>query len=390
MAHYNTILNQLLTHIPRHQFQTLVESHSADRYAKTFTAWKQLAVLLFAQAGGKDSLRDIQNALAAQGQKLYHVGLPEAVRRSTLADANNRRAWEIFEGLFYKILERCRSVTPQHKFKFKNPLYSLDSTVIDLCLSMFPWAKFRTAKGALKLHYQLDYAGHIPCLLVVTEGREQDVSVAKREFPIEPDSIYCFDRGYVDFGYFRRLHEMGCTFVTRAKENMSYRITGQQDCLKNRGVLMDATIERAEGTYVGKDSPMRLIRYYDKESERTFDFLTNNTDLAATTIAGIYKARWQIEAFFKWIKQNLKMKTFLGTSKNAVMTQVWVAMIYYLLLAYIKYQTKYGASLFYLHRLVRETLLDRIGLIDLLNLDETRLRRLRRTDPQLHFAFLSP
>ena len=242
----------------------------------------------------------------------------------------------------------------------------------------------------MKLHTQFDYSGHIPCLIVVTEGRENDVSVAKKDFPIEPDSIYCFDRAYVDFSYFRRLHDMGCTFVTRMKTNIAYRITGQQDCLKNRGVLLDATIERSSGDYAGKDSPLRLIRYHDKETDRDFEFVTNNTTLAATTIAAIYKARWQIEAFFKWIKQNLKIKSFLGTTENAVLTQIWVAMIYYLLLAYIKYQTKYKASLFYLHRLVRETLLDRITLVDLLNLNERRLRRLRTLDPQLHFGFLSP
>jgi IS4 transposase len=225
--------------------------------------------------------------------------------------------------------------------------------------------------------------------MVITEGRENDVSVAKKDIPIEPDSIYCFDRGYVDFGYFRRLHEMGCTFVTRVKKNLVYKITGQQECLKNRGVLMDATIVRGRGEYEGKDCPLRVIRYYDKENDRTLEFLTNNTTFAATTIAAIYKARWQIEAFFKWIKQNLKVKTFLGTTENAVLSQIWVAMIYYLLLAYIKYQTKYGRSLFYLHRLIKETLLDRITLVDLLNLNEPRLKRLKRLDPQLQFSFIS-
>jgi hypothetical protein len=170
---------------------------------------------------------------------------------------------------------------------------------------------------------------------------------------------------------------------------LSYRVTGQQECLKNRGVLMDATIERGQGEYVGKDCPLRLIRYYDKENDRTLEFLTNNMTFAATTIAEIYKARWQIEAFFKWIKQNLKIKTFLGTTENAVLSQIWVAMIYYLLLAYIKYQTKYGRSLFYLHRVIKETLLDRIPMMDLLNLNEARLKRLKRLDPQLHFSFIA-
>lgn len=389
MAHYNTILNQLLLHVPRHQFDRLVETHKADRYAKTFSTWNQLTVMLYAQASGKESLREIEQGLETQESKTYHVGLAGPVRRTTLADANGRRKWEIFRGVFGELLTRCRSVTPKHKFRFKNPLYSIDSTVNSLCLSLFPWARYRTAKGGLKLHYQLDYAGHIPSLMVITEGRENDVSVAKKDIPIEPDSIYCFDRGYVDFGYFRRLENMGCTFVTRMKKNLSYRVTGQQECLKNRGVLMDATIERGQGEYVGKDCPLRLIRYYDKENDRTLEFLTNNMTFAATTIAEIYKARWQIEAFFKWIKQNLKIKTFLGTTENAVLSQIWVAMIYYLLLAYIKYQTKYGRSLFYLHRVIKETLLDRISLMDLLNLNEARLKRLKRLDPQLHFSFIA-
>jgi hypothetical protein len=264
VAHYNTILNQLLFHVPRHQFDRLVETHQADRYAKTFSTWNQLTVMLYAQSSGKESLREIEQGLETQESKTYHVGLAGPVRRTTLADANGRRKWEIFRGVFGELLTRCRSVTPKHKFRFKNPLYSIDSTVIGLCLSLFPWARYRTAKGGLKLHYQLDYAGHIPSLLVITEGRENDVSVAKKDIPIEPDSIYCFDRGYVDFGYFRRLENMGCTFVTRMKKNLSYRVTGQQECLKNRGVLMDATIERGQGEYVGKDCPLRLIRYYDQ------------------------------------------------------------------------------------------------------------------------------
>lgn len=390
MPHYNTILNQLLVHVPRHQFDRLVKAHQADRYAKSFTTWNQLTVMLYAQSSGKESLREIEQGLETQESKTYHVGLTGPVRRTTLADANSRREWAIFKGVFGELLIRCRSVTPKHKFRFKNPLYSLDSTVISLCLSVFPWAKYRTAKGGLKLHYQLDYAGDIPSLLVITEGRENDLSVAKKDIPIEPDSIYCFDRAYVDFSYFRRLDDMGCTFVTRVKKNLTYRVTGQQECLKRRGVLMDARIERASGDYVGKDCPLRLIRYYDKDSDRTLEFLTNNTTFAATTIAEIYKSRWQIEAFFKWIKQNLKIKTFLGTTENAVLSQIWVAMIYYLLLAYIKYQTKYGRSLFYLHRLIKETLLDRITLVDLLNLNENRLKRLRFMDPQLHFGFLGP
>lgn len=388
MAHYNTIMNQLLTHIPRHQFETLVRRGEGDRYVKTFSTWNQFTTLLFAQASGKDSLRDIQNSMAAQASKLYHLGMTGPVAKSTFADANKNRDASIFEGLFYRLLERCQSMAPKHKFRFDNPLHTFDSTTIDLCLAAFPWAKFRKTKGALKLHCKLDHSGHIPTFAVITHGKRHDVSVAKDSFDLTPDSIYCFDKGYTDFAWFRRIQEAKAFFVTRAKDNLAYHITGQQKCLKNKGVLMDATIQLS-GFYAEKkfSGPLRLVRYYDKDNDRTFEFLTNNFHLAAATIARVYQARWQIEAFFKWIKQNLKIKTFLGTSQNAVMIQVWVAMCYYLLLAYIKFQTKLGYSLFYLHRLIRQTLLDRMSLIDLLHLDEKRLLKIKTQDPQLSFAF---
>lgn len=384
MAHYNTILNQLLTLIPRHEFDRLTRGHQSDRYVKRFSTWNQLTTLLYAQASGKDSLRDIQNALAAQGAKTYHLGLPR-VCRSTLAEANAQRRYETYEAVFYRLLERCRSLTPKHKFRFHNPLYTWDATTIDLCLAMFPWARFRTAKGAIKLHYQLTHAGHLPDLLVVTDGKGHDLSVAKQHFPLIPDSIYCFDRGYLDFPWFRRIDTMGAYFVTRLKTTIAYRVSGQHNPSKNKHVLLDVPIQRTNAD--DGPLPLRLVRYHDPDTDRVFDFLTNNTTLAASTIAAIYKARWQIEAFFKWLKQNLKIKTFLGTTKNAVMTQIWVAMIYYLLLAYLKYQTKCRFSLFYLHRLVQETLLDRLSLIDLIHLTPSRRSALARGDPQLLFQF---
>jgi transposase len=387
MAHSNTLMNQLLVHIPRHDFQTLVSQWGGDRYAKTFTTWNQFVTLLYAQAGDKRSLRDVQNGLSLQSGKLYHLGFTAPIRRSTLSDANARRNWAIFQGLFDKLLDRCQTLSPKHKFRFKNPLRIWDATVIDLCLSMFPWAKFRKTKGALKLHCQLEGAGHIPSFAVVTDGKCHDVRAAKTFFDLIPDSIYCVDKGYVDFELFRRMHDAGAFFVTRAKKNLVYAITGQHKLPKNKAVLEDRSIELG-GFYSHADFPypLRLIRFYDAENDRVFEFLTNNFRLSAATIAGIYKARWQIEAFFKWIKQNLKVKTFLGTSKNAVLTQIWVAMCYYLLLAYIKFQGKYRFSLFYLHRMVKETLMERFSLIDLLGLKEAKLPKIRDKD-QLCLAF---
>jgi len=385
MAHYTTIMNELLNLIPRHRFETIVKNSSGDCYVKRFGCWNQLTVLLYAQASGRDSLRDIEQTFKVNTERLYHLGLP-AIKRSTLADANTSRDYRIFEGLFYRLLERCKEITPKHKFKFKNPLYTLDATVIDLCLASFPWAKFRTTKGALKLHYQFDYSGQIPSFLVVTDAKHHEVQVAQKNFDILADSIYCFDKGYLDFGWFRRIKEAHSCFVTRAKDNLKYTVIGQHNQANKKGVLSDEIISLS-GYYQSKDYPdkLRLIRYYDKETDKTLVFLTNNFGLCALTIAQIYKARWQIEIFFKWIKQNLKIKTFLGTSKNAVLTQIWVAMCYYLLLAYIKYQSRYKYSLFYLHRVIKETLLSRFTLIDLLRASERILPRLKDTEAQ--FAF---
>ncbi len=387
MGHINTIMSQLLTLIPRHEFQSLVSQWGTELRKEYFNTWNQFTTLLYAQAGDKQSLRDIQNGLAAQSSKLYHLGIAGTIPRSTLSDANKARNGAVFQGLFDKLLERCQMLSPKHRFKFKNPLRIWDATVIDLCLSMFPWAKFRRTKGALKIHCQLEQAGQIPSFAVVTDGKCHDVRAAKTFFDLVPDSIYCADRGYVDFTLFRRIHDAGAFFVTRAKDNLNYTVVGQQETLKNKGVLKDQTIT-LNTFYSQKDfpGPLRLIRFYDKDEDRTFEFLTNNFKLAAATIAAIYKARWHIEAFFKFIKQNLKVKTFLGTSKNAVLTQLGVAMCYVLLLAYIKFQTKFKFSMFYLHRLIKETLFERLSLIDLLGLNESKLPKIRDKD-QLCFNF---
>ena len=383
MAHYNTVLHQLVSLLPGHQFDKFVEDLDGDRYVKTFSTRSQLTVLLYAQAGGKQSLRDIENGLLAQGNRLYHLGLPPKIARSTLSDANAKRDSRIYEQLFYTLLGHCRDLTPKHRFRFKNPLYSLDATVIDLCLASFPLAKFRARKGARKLHYQLDHSGELPVFLSITDGKKHEISVAKSELTIIPDSIYCFDMGYIDYSWFRRISDEKAFFVTRAKDNMVARFIGQHETPKKPGVIFDDVIEMG-GFYARKDFPgqLRHIGFYDAESDRYIEFITNNFTLAAATIAHIYKARWQIEIFFKWIKQNLKIKTFLGTSKNAVMTQIWVAMCYYLLLAYVKYQTRYKQSLFYLHRIVRETLLERASFIDLLSLNDSRLARLKSQELQ--------
>jgi len=385
MSQYNTIFNQMLHLIPRHRFETLVASHQADRYVKHLTSWRQFTTLLYAQISGKDSLREIEQGLQVNESRIYHLGLTR-IKRSTLADANNRRSHEIFEGLFYRVLERCQNITPKHKFRFKNPLFTFDSTLIELCLSVFPWAKYRFSKGAVKLHYQFNHAGCIPEFLIITGADANDMKVAKKFFHIQPDSIYCLDRGYVDFSLFRRIHDRKSFFVTRAKTGINCTVIGQHSEPNKKGVLADHLIKF--NIYESRKDinfPVRLIRYYDSQTDKELTFLTNNLHLSAFTIAQIYKARWQVEIFFKWIKQNLKIKNFLGTSHNAVLTQIWVAMLYYLLLAYIKFQSRYQRSLFYLHRVIRDTLLTKNTLLDLLRANERIISKLQRDDPQLSF-----
>lgn len=383
----NTIMTELLKIFPRYEFEKLEERYNGNHYTKYFTGWQQLITLLFAQAGGKDSLRDIETSLSVHYSKWYHIGL-KGIKRSTLSDAMQNRPYEIFEGLFYKLLDKCQSVTPRHRFKFKNPLYTLDSTVIDLCLSIFPWATFRKRKGAIKLHYLYDHSGSLPTFMTMSDGKTHDIRVAKSneklDFAFLPDSIISIDKAYIDYRWLYSLNQRQITFVTRAKNNMEYKVTGQHQAIKRKQVICDNRI-RLIGYESRKKYPeeLRIVDYTDPDTGKQYEFLTNNLKLAAKTIADIYKSRWQIELFFKWIKQNLKIKSFLGTSPNAVLTQVWVAMCFYLLLTYIKYQTKYGYSLTELSRMIKEVLMDRTNLVDILSLNVKTVRKAREPVPQM-------
>jgi hypothetical protein len=370
MSYVNTVLNQLLQVVNRHDFENRVKEFSGDRYVKKFDCWNQFTVLLYAQLKGHDSLRDIVEGLKSHSSKLYHAGL-NSVARSTLSDANNLRDYRIYKEVFYDLLKKCQSLTPKHPFKFKNPLYSLDSSIIELSLSVFPWADYNKTKGAMKLHCLLDHSGTIPSFVAVTLGRKVDITLAKEtDLPLMPDSIVVMDRGYIDFEFLYNLHQKGVFFVTRTKKNMVYNLIGQHETPNIKGLINDFRILPAgvDSTYTYPEE-MRVIWWHDEETDKDFEFMTNNFKLAASTIAAIYKARWQIELFFKWIKQNLKIKTFLGTSLNAVLTQIWIAMCCYLLLAYIKYQTRYRFSLLCLTRVIKETLMDRRAFFDLLSLD---------------------
>lgn len=386
MSYASTIFQQFLSLVPRHHFDRAVEKYQGNRYAKSFTCWGQFFANLYAQISLKASLRDIEIGLKAQQPKWGHLGVSK-IARSTLADANKNRDYQIYETLFYKMLSRCKDITPKHKFRFKNPLYSLDSTLIELCLSLFPWAKYRKRKGAIKLHCLLDHRGELPSFVVMTEGKPHDIKVARHlNFPLSPDSILVVDRGYVDFEWLWNLHSRRVFFVTRMKDNLDYAVTGQQKNLKGKGILAEETIILT-GVQTQDKYPeeLRLVTFHDEEEDKTYQFLTDNFALAASTIAAIYKARWAVETFFKWIKQHLKIKTFLGTSTNAVLTQIWTAMIHYLLLAYVKYQTKYRYSLLTFSRLIQAALFERISLVDLLSLQLSNLSKLKSTTLQLDF-----
>lgn len=329
-----TIFAELLKLCPRYHFEKAVERYQGDRYVKIFTTWQQYITLLYSQITQKDSLRDIETGLSAQSSRWYHLGL-SGVHKSTLSDANTKRDYRIFEETFYHLLARCKDLTPKHKFRFKNPLYTIDATTIDLCLSVFPWAKFRKSKGAIKMHCLYNHSGALPSFLTVTDGKRHDVRVVKEtSFPLLPDSIISVDKAYIDYKWLYSLDEKGIWFVTRTKSNTDYLVIGQHET-SGKGVIIDQRI-LLQGILTKDKYPkqLRRIKYYDKERKKTLTFLTNNFKLAATTIAQIYKSRWQIELFFKWIKQNLKIKSFLGTSKNAVLIQIWIAMCYYLLLTY--------------------------------------------------------
>ena len=387
MRQVNTIMSELLRIFPRYEFEKLEKEHKGNYYTKYFTGWQQLITLLFAQIGGKDSLREIETSLNMHQSKWYHLGL-KGIKRSTLSDAMSNRSYKIFEGVFYRLLEKCRSLTPHHKFRFKNPLLTLDSTVIDLCLSIFPWAVFRKRKGAIKLHYLYDHCGSLPTFMVMTDGKHHDIRVArddkKLDFALLPDSILSIDRAYLDYNWLWDLNNKGVFFVTRAKDNIDCELTGQHKPIKNKHVLRDDIIS-LKGYYTSRKYPesLRIVGYTDQETGKYYEFLTNNFTLAAKTIADIYKSRWQIELFFKWIKQNLKIKSFLGTTPNAVLSQVWVAMCYYLLLTYIKYQTKFARSITELSRMIKEILMERTMLIDILSLNMIKLKKIRDPVKQL-------
>lgn len=365
MAHNNTVFSQLLKLIPRHQFESLAAQHHSGRRFRSASRWSQFVALSMAQLSGRQSLRDVVDNLAAQGHRLYHLGATQ-LSRSNLSRINENKPYSLYEALFGKLLARCQGLAPNHQFRFKNKLYSLDASTIDLCLAVFPWAKFRKTKGAIKLHVGIDHSGYLPEFVTVTDGKVSDIT-AGRKMPFPKGSIVVCDRGYNDYTWFKQLTDKGIFFVTRLKTNARYEVIARRKVDRSKGLTSDQTI-RFIGVTTQKKCPahLRRIGYRDPETGKHYVFLSNHFDLAPKTIADIYKSRWQIELFFKWIKQNLKIKTFIGTSKNAVMTQIWIAMCVYLMLAFIRFQSKLSKSLQQILRLLQLNLFEKRELVGLL------------------------
>ena len=365
MSHCNTIFSQILKFVSRHEFEALAKQHHLGRSFRTASRWSQFVTLAMAQLAGRKSLRDIVENVSAQAHRLYHLGSVK-LTRSNLSRINEGKPYSLYESLAGKLLSRCQGMAPRHNFRFKNPLYSLDASTIDLCLSVFPWANFRSTKSAIKLHVGLNHSGYLPEFVTITEGKISDVEIGRTlQFP--QGSIVAIDRGYNDYSWYNCLTERKISFITRLKVNTKFKVISRKSVLKNKGLTSDQII-RFTGLKAAKECPIQLRRigYRDKETGKHYIFLTNNFKLSARTIADIYKARWQVELFFKWIKQNLKIKTFVGTSKNAVMTQIWIAVCVYLLLAFIKFQAKMKKSMQQILRLLQLNLFEKRDLMALL------------------------
>lgn len=365
MAFHNSVFSQFLQLVPRHDFEKLAQDHHRGQRFRRTSRWSQFVSFACAHLTGRQSLRDLVENLHSQSHHLYHLGSPP-VRRSTLARLNQQQSYTLYEALFTKLYTRCQSLAPNHKFKFKNKLYSFDGTLMELTLRVFPWSHFSHAKGAVKLHVGLDHQGYLPAFAAVTTTKTSELAVIKRQ-PFPPGSIVVVDRNFREFAWFRQCVEDEMYFVTRIWRHAAYKVLLKQRVPSGTGVTSDCLIE-----FNGYESKLlhppnlRLIGYRCPETGRHYKFLTNLFHLSAKTICDLYKERWQIELFFKWMKQNLKIKTFLGTSKNAVFTQIWIALCVMLLLAYLKYQAKIGLTYKQILRRLQINLFVRRNLQDLL------------------------
>lgn len=357
MTRVCSIFSQLLQLFPRSEFEQAVRQHRAERHARGFTCWGQFIAMLFCQLGRAHSLREITQGLAASEGKLKHLGLPAAPSKSTLAYANGHRPWQLYQTVFEQLYARCRhlAVRRQRSFRFKNPLVSLDATVIDLCLSLYDWASYNRAKGAVKLHLLLDHDGYLPRFAHITEGRVHEVRLA-RQLRFEPGTIVVFDRGYTDYDWFEQLSRERVWFVTRMKSNADYLVIESRPAPAGSSVRQDEVISLYRHARQDKPLFFRRIVVWDEAAQREIVLLTNHLRFAASTLAAVYRERWQIELFFKSLKQLCKIKTFVGTNPNAVLTQIWTALIAMLLLRFLQLKARFPWSLSNLVALLRQQL----------------------------------
>lgn len=360
-----SIFAQLMEFLPIYEFRKCVKRYNGNYKIKSFTCWEQFLCMSFAQLTYRESLRDIEACLRAAHKKLYHMGIRSKVSRNTLANANQVRDWRIFADFAQALIGIARKLYIDEDFgiELQQTAYALDATIIDLCLSLFPWAKFRNRKGAVKLHTLIDLRGSIPAFVIITHGKVHEVTVLD-ELIIEAGAIYIMDRGYIDFRRLRRIQQTSAFFVTRAKSNFKFKRLYSNRVDKSTGVQCDQIIVLT-GFYAKEDYPdkLRRIRYHDAEHNNTLVFLTNNFTLPALTIAKLYRCRWQVELFFKWIKQHLRIKAFYGTTEDAVKTQIWIAISVYVLVAIVKKRLNLKHSLYTILQILSVTLLEKIQLL---------------------------
>ena len=360
------VFSQLSEFLPQRVFDGIVQKYEGDKYVRHFSCWNQLLCMLFGQLTGRDSLRDLIITLEAHSKKSYHLGLGKSVTRSNLAKANENRNSKIFEEFAYHLIGVTRNKRANEDFEIKGKIYAFDSSTIDLCLSVFWWAKFRKAKGGIKIHTLFDITTQIPAFIHITSASVNDMN-AMDHITYEENAYYIFDRGYVDFSRLYTITQRKAYFVIRAKSSLKYRRIYSAKVDKSTGVQCDQT-GKLTGFYTAKDYPekLRRVKYYDKESNRTFVFLTNNMEVTAAQVALLYKNRWQIELFFKWIKQHLKIKSFWGTSENAVRIQLYSAIIAYCLVAIVAEELKTGRSTYEMLHVIGISLLDKTPVNELL------------------------
>jgi hypothetical protein len=384
-----TLFAQLMDFLPWSTFARIVARHGGDHRVRSLSCAEQYRAMAFAQLTYRESLRDIETCLSVQAAKLYHMGFRAPIRRSTLADANETRDWRIYAELAQRLIVQARKLYANEDLglDLTNTVYALDSTTIDLCLSVFPWAHFRATKAAVKMHTLLDLRGNIPSFIHISDGKMADVH-ALDLLPPEPGAIYVMDRGYVDFARLHAMHRAGAFFVTRTKSNMKAHRVYSAATDRTTGIICDQSIA-LDGYYTSQHYPehLRRVRFKDVETGKTLVFLTNHFDLPALTIAALYKNRWQVELFFKWIKQHLRIKKFYGTSENAVKTQIWIAVSVYVLVAIVKKRLNLDASLYTLLQVFSVTLFEKIDMKQALNIEEYRPDTSQITNQLNLFAF---